>query len=83
MIIRDGGGFHEFKRNCNVAEFPNGFPNYIKSFGEIYFWKKGNFHVITKAEHAKQVLMSKDFSADRGGFFVSVSYTHLTLPTKA
>lgn len=70
-VIKDGGGFHEFKRNCSVADFPNGFPAYLKSFGDLYFWKKGNFHVITKAEHAKQVLMSKDFSADRASFFIS------------
>lgn len=69
--IRSGTSFHEFKRNSDVANFPNTFSDYIQSYGDIYFWDKGNVHVVTKAEHAKQVLMSADYSADRGSFFIS------------
>lgn len=70
-IVRDGKGFHEFKRTSGVAEFPDHFARFIKSFGEVYFWKKGNFHVITRAQHAKEILTSPAYTADRGSFFVS------------
>ena len=70
-IVRDGKGFHEFKRTSGVAEFPDHFARFIKSFGEVYFWKKGNFHVITRAQHAKEILTSPAYTAARGSFFVS------------
>lgn len=71
MITRSGFGFHDFKRKSSTAEFPTAFVDYIRSYGEVYFWEKGNFHVITKALHAKEILTSDAFSADRGSFFVS------------
>lgn len=71
MQIRSGYSFHEFKKESPVDIFPTTFADYIRSYGEIYFWEKGNFHVITKASHAKDILTSNDFSADRGSFFVS------------
>ena len=71
MQIRSGYSFHEFKKESPVDIFPTTFADYIRSYGEIYFWEKGNFHVITKASHAKDILTSNDFSAGRGSFFVS------------
>jgi cytochrome P450 len=70
-ITRSGFGFHDFKRKSSTSEFPTAFVDYIRSYGEVYFWEKGNFHVITKALHAKEILTSDAFSADRGSFFVS------------
>lgn len=70
-IIKSGFGFHDFKRKSSTSEFPTEFVNYIRSYGEVYFWEMGNFHVITKAAHAKEILSSDAFSADRGSFFVS------------
>lgn len=64
-------GFHDFKKQSHVATFPDDFSMYIKSFGDIYFWEKGKFHVVTRVEHAKEVLNSSSFSADRGSFFIS------------
>lgn len=71
MQIRSGSSFHEFKKESSVEKFPALFADYIRSYGEIYFWEKGNFHVITKSSHAKEILTSNDFSADRGSFFIS------------
>ena len=70
-IIKSGGSFHEFKKTSDVEHFPQAFTNYVKNFGEIYFWEKGNFHVITRADHAKEILTSSDYTADRGSFFIS------------
>jgi cytochrome P450 len=70
-ITRTGTPFHDFKKQSGSLEFPTAFSNYIRSFGEIYFWEKGNFHVITKAQHAREILTSDAFSADRGSFFIS------------
>lgn len=70
-ITRSGHPFHDFKKKSSVENFPSVFADYIRSYGEIYFWEKGNFHVITKATHAKEVLTSDAFSADRGSFFIS------------
>lgn len=70
-VTKSGFPFHEFKKNTSTANFPNAFSDYIRSYGEVYFWEKGNFHVITKAQHAREILTSDAFSADRGSFFVS------------
>jgi cytochrome P450 len=70
-ITKTGTSFLEFKKNATTAEFPSAFSDYIRSFGETYFWEKGNFHVVTKAQDAKEILTSDAYSADRGAFFVS------------
>ncbi len=70
-ITKSGESFHEFKKRSDVGQFPQAFSDYVKSHGDIYFWEKGNFHVITKSDHAKEILLSDAFSADRGSFFIS------------
>src|SRR5690606_34901403 len=70
-VTQSGFPFLDFKKKASTHEFPDAFSNYIRSFGEIYFWEKGNFHVITRAHHAKEVLTSDAFSADRSSFFIS------------
>lgn len=70
-ITRSGKSFHDFKKDADVGAFPDAFSKYVMSFGETYFWEKGNFHVITRASDAKQILTSPDYTADRGAFFVS------------
>lgn len=71
MITQTGQSFLDFKKEAAVHAFPDAFSSYARSFGDIYFWEKGNFHVITKANLAREVLTSPKFSADRGGFFIS------------
>jgi cytochrome P450 len=63
--------FLDFKRSSQPHTFHDDFSKYVKSFGDVYFWEKGNFHVVTNAEAAKAVLTSPEFSADRGAFFIS------------
>lgn len=70
-VTKSGTSFLEFKKNTSTKDFPQAFSDYIRSFGETYFWEKGNFHVITKALDAKEILTSDAYSADRGAFFVS------------
>jgi len=70
-ITNNDFSFLEFKKMASTVDFPNEFAKYISSFGERYFWQKGNFHVFTKAKEAKTILTSSDFSADRGSFFIS------------
>lgn len=67
----DAQGFHAFKRAADPATFPQDFSDYLRSFGEIYWWPKGNFHVITRKDHATEILKSKAFSADRRPFFLT------------
>lgn len=71
MITKTGTSFLDIKKNTPVGEFPQVFSDYVRSFGDVYFWEKGGFHVVTKAEAAKEVLTSPHYSADRGGFFIS------------
>lgn len=72
MITKKSGtSFFDIKKNATSSEFPKVFSDYIRSFGEIYLWEAGNFHVVTRAQHAREVLMSPDYTADRGSFFVS------------
>ncbi|MFP5387467.1 MAG: cytochrome P450 [Bacteriovoracia bacterium] len=70
-ITKSGPSFHEFKRQSDVVEFPDAFTRYIKSYGDTYYWEKGHFHVVTKADHAREILTSPAYSADRGSFFIS------------
>ena len=70
-IVCTGQSFHDFKKQSDPYHFPDLFAKYVRSFGEIYFWEKGGFHIVTRIQHAKQVLMSQDFSADRSHFFIS------------
>ncbi len=63
--------FLDFKKTSSVETFPEDFSKYVKSGGDIYFWEQGNFHVVTKADLAREILTSANYSADRGGFFIS------------
>lgn len=64
-------GFHAFKRQADPATFPQDFAAYVQSFGDVYWWPQGNFHVITRRELAAEVLKSDAFSADRSPFFLT------------
>ena len=70
-IVRDGQGFHDFKKKSKAEAFHNDFYRYVKSYGDIFFWPKGNFHVVTNANLAKQALKDPLISCDRSSFFIS------------
>jgi cytochrome P450 len=69
--IAQGESFLKFKRASNIETFPQAFADYVSSYGEIYYWPTGGFHVITKAEDARNILTNSNFSADRSAFFIS------------
>lgn len=69
--VRDGSSFHQFKRDANVATFPNDFARHVDQDQNTYFWKPGKFHVVTDATLAREVLKNQKFSADRSLFFMS------------
>ncbi len=68
---RDGGSFHTFKKEADVATFPNDFARYVDQDQKTYFWKPGKFHVVTDAAIAKDALKNAKLSADRSLFFMS------------
>lgn len=70
-IPDDAIGFHAFKRSADPRSFPEDFHEYLTSFGELYWWPKGNFHVVTRRDHGTEVLKSEAFSADRRPFFLT------------
>lgn len=70
-IPDDVTGFHAFKRAADPRTFPEDFHDYLTSFGELYWWPKGNFHVVTRRDHATEILKSDAFSADRRPFFLT------------
>jgi cytochrome P450 len=70
-IERTGKSFLEFKRDSNTRNFPEDFADYIRTKGEVFYWPTGGFHVVTRAELAKEILTSDNFSADRSQFFIS------------
>ena len=50
---------------------PKDFSQALTDMGEVYFWPKGNFWVVTDYEAAKFVLRSDAFTCDRKPFFLS------------
>lgn len=71
MKTATGFSFLDYKKASDTADFPDLFTQYLKSYGDIYYWEKGHFHVVTKADDARIVLTSPMYSADRGSFFIS------------
>lgn len=66
-----GQGLLDFKRQSDPSAFPHAFAEYVKSYGDIYHWPYGGFHVITRAADARTILASKKFTANRATFFVA------------
>lgn len=70
-FIKDHVGFHDFKKKSSVLDFHDKFSKYVASFGDVYFWEKGNFHVVTRANYARKALVDPALSCDRSKFFIS------------
>ena len=71
MRQRTGQSFHQFKREANVATFPNDFSRHVNFENRPYFWPAGNFHVVTDLGEAMEALKNPLLSADRSSFFIS------------
>lgn len=50
---------------------PTEFSHHLKEMGDVFWWQKGNFWVITDYNCTKQILLSDDYSCDRSSFFLS------------
>lgn len=57
----------EMKMTTTPAEFAA----FLRSKGDIFWWPKGNFWVITSHAYAKNILTSDDYTCDRSPFFIS------------
>jgi cytochrome P450 len=69
--MTSGVSFLDFKRKADIDHFPTQFAQYTRSFGDIYYWEPGQFHVINSARLAKLALKDEGLSANRGAFFIS------------
>lgn len=54
---------------CNMT--PENYGQFVREKGKVFWWKPGNFYVVTDFNLAKEVLTNSDYSADRSSFFIS------------
>lgn len=57
--------------DMKMKSTPQEFADYLRNMGDLFWWDKGNFWVITSHAYAKEVLISSDFTCDRSSFFIS------------
>nr|AGC71872.1 cytochrome P450 [uncultured bacterium A1Q1_fos_2140] len=57
--------------DMKINNTPRGFAEFMRERGDIFWWEKGNFWLITSHELAKNVLNHEAFSCDRAPFFIS------------
>lgn len=57
--------------DIKINNEPEVFAKLLREKGDIFWWEKGNFWVITNHAYAKQILTSDDFTCDRSSFFIS------------
>jgi cytochrome P450 len=50
---------------------PTEFTHFIQQQGDVFWWEKGNFWVVSNYDYAKKVLLSDDYTCDRSSFFIS------------
>jgi cytochrome P450 len=50
---------------------PEEYSDYLKSMGDLFWWEKGKFWVVTSHKLAKQMLTSQDYSCDRAPYFIT------------
>jgi len=67
MTLVDDISMLAAKRESTPAEFAQ----WLKRHGDVYWWDKGKFWVVTRWAFADRILRGPEFSADRGGFFIS------------
>ncbi|RDI41521.1 cytochrome P450 [Aquicella lusitana] len=57
--------------DIKISHSPAAFATFLREQGDIFWWERGKFWVITSHEYAKQILTSTDFTCDRTPFFIS------------
>lgn len=63
----DDASLLERKRTSTPAEFAD----WLRRSGDVFWWDKGRFWVVTRWALADRALRGPEFSADRGAFFLS------------
>jgi cytochrome P450 len=54
-----------------IQSTPDELARLLRSGGDVFWWERGGFFVVTKYKLAEHVLRSSDYSADRSSFFIS------------
>ena len=54
-----------------IDETPEQFAKSLSAEGDVFWWDKGNFWVVTSYELAKLALLNQKISCDRSSFFIS------------
>ncbi|MCX6125097.1 MAG: cytochrome P450, partial [Proteobacteria bacterium] len=54
-----------------IDETPEQFAKSLSAEGDVFWWEKGKFWVVTSYELAKLALLNQKISCDRSSFFIS------------
>jgi len=54
-----------------INSSPEMFSQFLRDKGDIFWWDRAKFWVITSHEYAKHILTSQDFTCDRAPFFIT------------
>lgn len=57
--------------DVKIQSTPEEFAHYLRNLGDIFWWERARFWVITRHEYAKEIFTSDDFTCDRASFFIS------------
>lgn len=57
--------------DVKITSTPEEFAQFLREKGDIFWWERAKFWVITNHEYARQILSSPDFSCDRAPFFIT------------
>ncbi|VVC77154.1 Biotin biosynthesis cytochrome P450 [Aquicella siphonis] len=57
--------------DIKMQHTPEQFGHYLRQMGDVFWWEKDKFWVVTSHEYAKSILISNDYTCDRSPFFIS------------
>lgn len=57
--------------DVKINSTPEEYATFLRGMGDIYWWERANFWVITNHQYAKSILTSPDFTCNRAPFFIS------------
>jgi cytochrome P450 len=57
--------------DVKINSTPEEFARFLQEMGDIFWWERAKFWVITSYQHAQEILTSPDFSCNRAPFFIT------------
>ena len=57
--------------DLKIKNTPAEFAHLLRSKGEVFWWERGKFWIVTEHALGEQILKSPDYTADRSSFFIS------------